>query len=124
LPSLVAAAAVFAFPAAQEGFGLAAMEALAAGVPVVTRDLPVFREVFGETVRYADAGDGSSADVAAGLAAGLVAALEQPTDAATRAVQEAGRALASGHHWDDVATAHLELYQRLMSEDLPVGSPG
>jgi glycosyltransferase-like protein len=124
LPGLVAAAAVFAFPSAQEGFGLAAMEALAAGVPVVTRDLPVFREVFGDTVRYAEAGDGSSADIAAGLAAGLVAALEQPADAAARAVQDAGRALAGGHPWDDVATAHLELYRRLISEGLPVGRPG
>ena len=44
----------------------------------------LFREVFGETVRYADAGDGSSADVAAGLAAGLVAALEQSADPGTR----------------------------------------
>jgi glycosyltransferase-like protein len=124
LPSLVAAAGVFAFPSAQEGFGLAAMEALAAGVPVVTRDLPVFREVFGETVRYADPGDGSSADVAAGLAAGLVAALEQPADAAAKTVREAGRELAAAHDWDDAATAHLELYRRLISEGLPVGTPG
>ena len=43
----VAGAAVFAFPSTKEGFGLAAMEALAAGVPVVVRDLPVLREVFG-----------------------------------------------------------------------------
>ena len=53
LPALVAAADVFAFPSTKEGFGLAAMEALAAGVPVVVRDLPVLREVFGDTVRYA-----------------------------------------------------------------------
>ena len=33
LPSLVAAASAFAFPSVKEGFGLAAMEALAAGVP-------------------------------------------------------------------------------------------
>ena len=53
----MAAADVFAFPSTKEGFGLAAMEALAAGVPVVVRDLPVLREVFGDAVRYAsDAG--------------------------------------------------------------------
>src|SRR3979411_3247445 len=53
LPSLVAAAAVFAFPSTKEGFGLAAMEALAAGVPLVTRDLPVLHEVFGGVARFA-----------------------------------------------------------------------
>ncbi|MCW2947900.1 MAG: glycosyl transferase family 1, partial [Actinoallomurus sp.] len=47
LPSLVAAADAFAFPSIKEGFGLAAMEALAAEVPLVVRDLPVLREVFG-----------------------------------------------------------------------------
>lgn len=46
LPALVAAADVLAFPSTKEGFGLAAMEPLAAGVPVVTRELPVLREVF------------------------------------------------------------------------------
>ena len=39
-----AAADVLAFPSVKEGFGLAALEAMAAGVPVVTSDLPVFRE--------------------------------------------------------------------------------
>ena len=39
LPSLVAAAAVFAFPSAREGFGLAAMEALAPLIVSLTHDL-------------------------------------------------------------------------------------
>ncbi|HET6952780.1 MAG TPA: MSMEG_0565 family glycosyltransferase, partial [Acidimicrobiales bacterium] len=70
LPALVATADAFAFPSAREGFGLAAMEALAAGVPVVARDLPVLREVFGGTVRY-------GADPP-GLAAALAAAVDRP----------------------------------------------
>jgi glycosyltransferase involved in cell wall biosynthesis len=53
LPSLVAAADAFAFPSLKEGFGLAAMEALAAGVPLVVRDLPVLREVFGGAAQFA-----------------------------------------------------------------------
>ncbi|MET7762836.1 AIR synthase related protein [Streptomyces sp. NPDC005393] len=52
LPSLLAAADAFAFPSVKEGFGLAAMEALAAGVPLVLRDLPVLREVFGPAARF------------------------------------------------------------------------
>ncbi|GAB2925167.1 MSMEG_0565 family glycosyltransferase [Rhodococcus aerolatus] len=94
LPSLVAAARVFAFPSVQEGFGLAALEALAAGVPVVCRDLPVLREVLGDTVDRA-------ADVPA-----LAAALAAPSVAPGR-----GRDLALGYTWDAAAAAHLALYR-------------
>ena len=98
LPTLVAAADVFAFPSVKEGFGLAAMEALAAGVPVVTRDLPVLREVFGTAATFATD--------PAGFAAGLLAEVEEQRRAA-------GRALARGHSWDAAAAAHLELYAGL-----------
>ncbi|MCZ2827620.1 MSMEG_0565 family glycosyltransferase [Modestobacter sp. VKM Ac-2986] len=98
LPALVAAADVFAFPSVKEGFGLAAMEALAAGVPVVTRDLPVLREVFGTAATFA-------ADPA-GLADGLLAEVGEQR-------RTAGRALAQGHSWDAAAAAHLELYASL-----------
>ena len=98
LPSLVAACDVFAFPSVKEGFGLAAMEALAAGRPVVTRDLPVLREVFGDTVSYA-------ADVDA-LAAELSTSLDVGRDPAP------GRRLAESLTWDAAARAHLEFYAR------------
>ncbi len=109
LPSLVAAADAFAFPSTREGFGLAAMEALAAGVPVVTRDLPVLREVFGDTVSYAiDAPElaGALADAVTGPSSRLLA----------------GRALAAGRSWDAAAAAHLQLYRRLRRA-CPTGSP-
>ncbi|MEU6641810.1 MSMEG_0565 family glycosyltransferase [Saccharomonospora sp. NPDC046836] len=101
LPSIVAAASVFAFPSTKEGFGLAAMEALAAGVPVVTRELPVLREVFGGAARFA-------ADPA-GFAAQLRAALDDPDS-----VREPGRALAAGYTWAKAADEHLALYRRLL----------
>ena len=40
---LFRAADVFAFPSVKEGFGLAALEALSAGLPLVASDLDVFR---------------------------------------------------------------------------------
>jgi glycosyltransferase-like protein len=101
LPTLVAAAGVFAFPSAKEGFGLAAMEALAAGVPLVVTDLPVFREIFTGVARFAD-------DVSE-LATQLSAGLTEP-DAGTR---EAGHALAARYTWSAAAYRHLTFYQRL-----------
>jgi glycosyltransferase-like protein len=101
LPALVAAAGVFAFPSTKEGFGLAAMEALAAGVPLVVTNLPVFREIFTGVTRFA--GD------PAGLAAQLRAGLTEPDTGS----QEAGRALATRYTWSAAAQHHLDFYQRL-----------
>jgi glycosyltransferase-like protein len=101
LAGLVAAAEVFAFPSTKEGFGLAAMEALAAGVPVVVRDLPVLREVFGSAVRYGT--DPPS------FAAAMLAAVESPEP--HRAA--AGRALAAAHTWKAAALRHLAFYRSI-----------
>jgi glycosyltransferase-like protein len=97
LPSLVAASSAFAFPSTKEGFGLAAMEALAAGRPVVTRDLPVLREVFGDTVRYATS--------PATFADALTEALDGVGDPVP------GRTLASSLTWEDSARRHLQFYE-------------
>jgi glycosyltransferase-like protein len=99
LPPLVAAAAAFAFPSVKEGFGLAAMEALAAGVPVVVRDLPVLREVFGTAARFATD--------APTFAATLTTALTRD-DPARRA---AGHDLAARHTWAEAARRHLTFYR-------------
>lgn len=96
LPALVAEASALGFVSTKEGFGLAAMEALAAGVPVVARDLPVLREVFGEVVSYA-AG-------VPGIAAELAAVLREPPPA------EAGERLASDFTWAAAARQHLAFY--------------
>jgi glycosyltransferase-like protein len=101
LPALVAAAGVFAFPSTKEGFGLAAMEALAAGVPLVVSNLPVFREIFTGVARFAD----DPAELATQLGAGLA---EPDVNA-----REAGRALAARYTWSAASQRHLEFYRSL-----------
>ena len=109
LPGLVAGAAVFAFPSTKEGFGLAAMEALAAGVPLVARDLPVLREVFAGAARFADGPEGFAREIG-----GVLDAADPELDPAHATV---GRALAAAHTWDAAASKHLELYRRGPSGD-------
>ena len=101
LPSLMRSAAVFAFPSTKEGFGLAAMEALAAGVPVVTRDLPVLREVFDGVARFASTPTEFADALRLALSAG-------PEDL------EAGLALARRYTWSAAAEAHREFYRSLV----------
>lgn len=48
VPDLLAQHDLFVFPSRWEGFGLAVIEAAAAGVPVLTADLPVLRELMNE----------------------------------------------------------------------------
>jgi glycosyltransferase-like protein len=98
VPPLMTHAEVFAFPSTKEGFGLAALEAMAARTPVVMRDLPVLREVFDGAAVFA-----SSAEE---LAAGLLAPASAPR-------LDAGVALARAHTWDAAAAAHLDVYERV-----------
>ncbi|MGK2937320.1 MAG: MSMEG_0565 family glycosyltransferase [Solirubrobacteraceae bacterium] len=91
LPALVATCDVFALLSTKEGFGMAAMEALAARRPVVLSDLPVFREVFGEAASFGD----------------LESALAAPPD------PEIGARLAAAHTWEGAARAHLKLYEAI-----------
>ncbi|MCI2415966.1 MSMEG_0565 family glycosyltransferase [Saccharopolyspora sp. K220] len=101
LPALVASSAAFAFPSTKEGFGLAAMEALAAGVPLVVRDLPVLREVFGSTAGFGDTPETLAAELGSALTT------ENP------ARRAAGRELAAQHTWHRAAERHIAFYHCL-----------
>lgn len=48
LASVLGRARALLFPSYAEGFGIPLVEALAAGIPVIANDLPVFREVAGD----------------------------------------------------------------------------
>jgi glycosyltransferase involved in cell wall biosynthesis len=65
LDAIYGAATVMLLASRGEGFGLPLVEAAQRGLPVIARDLPVFREVAGEHAHY------FSDDSAEGLAASL-----------------------------------------------------
>ncbi|MEO7272796.1 MAG: glycosyltransferase, partial [Vicinamibacterales bacterium] len=60
LIDLYRACDAFAYVSLAEGFGLPVLEALACGVPVVTSDIPVLREVAGDAALYCDPHDVSA----------------------------------------------------------------
>jgi glycosyltransferase involved in cell wall biosynthesis len=64
LPGLYAGAAAFVLPSLYEGFGLTALEALAAGVPVVVADRGALPEVCGDAAQLVDPTDAEAVAVA------------------------------------------------------------
>lgn len=60
LPVIYSLATVFTFVSYEEGFGLPVVEALASDIPCVVADVPVFRELFNDSVFYADPHDPAS----------------------------------------------------------------
>jgi glycosyltransferase involved in cell wall biosynthesis len=74
LRSVVAGAAALVLPSRDEGFGLPVLEAMAAGCPVVTTDIPVI----GELVRHGENGWLVRYNDASALAEGICAVLENP----------------------------------------------
>jgi glycosyltransferase involved in cell wall biosynthesis len=81
------------------------LEALACGVPVVTTDIPVLREVTGGLAEYVPVGD------IAALADALRRTLATEHDATTAAER---RAWAATFTWERCAAATVEAYRRAL----------
>jgi glycosyltransferase involved in cell wall biosynthesis len=96
------AATVFAFPSLYEGFGLAPLEAMACGTPVVASDLPALVEAVGDAAELVS--PDNVFDVARGLRAVL---LEEQR---RQVLAERGRAHAQRFHWDYTARSVLDVY--------------
>ena len=104
LPAWYAAADVLAFPSTKEGWGLAVLEAMSAGLPVVASDLPVFGE-------YLTSGRDAllvPVDDPAALATALATVLDDPALAAS--LREAALATAQRFTWARSAAEHQAIY--------------
>jgi glycogen synthase len=102
---------VACFPSLYEPFGIVALEAMAAGVPVVVSDAGGLREVVEHDVSGTRtyAGDPNS------LAWGITRVLQNPAHAKWMA-GNAGRRVEELFNWDRIATMTREVYERVWGE--------
>lgn len=103
------AADAFAFPSVKEGWGLAVLEAMAAGLPVVASDIPVFREYLtdGHSALLPPVGDVDA------LTHALDRMAHEP--ALRRRLAANGGEVAARFSWDAAARQHSELYRQTAS---------
>ena len=102
LASLLSQAVALVHPALHEGFGLTALEAMQAGVPVIAARSPGLAETCAQAALYVDPHD------AEGLADALARVAVDP--ALRSALAAAGRERAAAFSWRTSARAHIEAY--------------
>jgi len=101
------AATLFAFPSLYEGFGLAPLEAMACGTPVVASNVPALVEAVGDAAELVT--PDNLFDVARGLRSVLL------NDERRRELSENGLIRAQRFDWDDTARAVLDVYRESTS---------
>ena len=102
VPALLRQAAVVAYPALEEGFGLPALEALACGAPLVTTEGTAMAEMAEGSALLVPPGD------VAGLAAALGTALQEGRTTARRSL---GLAVAGRRTWEASVALHRHAYE-------------
>jgi glycosyltransferase-like protein len=116
IESLYRAADAFAFPSTKEGFGLAALEALASGLPVVASELDEFTTYLadGRTALLVPVGDSDALGAA-------LARLARSPETRSR-LRAAGLGVAAEHTWERAAVAHERVYRELLATLGTVGT--
>ena len=104
----------------KEGFGLAAMEALAAGVPLVVPATCPCCARCSATPLASPSGPTASPPPWPRRSTGAPA----PDGAPAAVLAAAGRSLAARHTWDAAAAAHLRLYRTLVPSPAGGSLPG
>jgi glycosyltransferase involved in cell wall biosynthesis len=105
MPALYRLASALIFPSIKEGFGLAVLEAMATGLPVVTSRIEPFTEYLGASdVAWCDPLSVRS------IADAMARVLTEPLCSQFVA---RGREVAARHGWPETARAHLAVYESL-----------
>ena len=117
VPEILRISDGYAQPSLWEGFGIAVVEALAAGVPVVCADVPGLRDVVGGAGRLVPSDDAPALARALHDVLGL-------SPAQKAVVVENGKRQAQNFSIDACADAHVRLYNELLSrKDKPAQVP-
>jgi glycosyltransferase involved in cell wall biosynthesis len=105
LPALYSAAAAFAFPSFEEGFGLPPLEAMACGTPVVCSAASALPEVVGDAALLVDPADASA----------IAVALRRVLDDASlrERLIESGLARVARLRWPPIAAATWQVYREV-----------
>lgn len=113
LHQLYRCADVAAFPSLYEPFGIVALEAMAAGVPVVVSDAGGLKEV----VLHDETGTTSFVGDQGSLAWAILKVLRDP-ERAKRLMEKAKARLHTDFDWGRIATQTIEVYDRVWNEFL------
>jgi glycosyltransferase involved in cell wall biosynthesis len=105
---VTAAAEVFVYPSLYEGFGFPVVQAMAAGVPVITSNVSSLPEVAGNAALLVD--PRSQSDLRAALARLLTSSELRGSLAA------AGRVRARDFRWETCAARSLEFFRQVVGK--------
>jgi glycosyltransferase involved in cell wall biosynthesis len=116
LPALLAECTVGLFPSYIEGFGLAVLEQLAAGLPVVAYDVPGPRQILqAESGRLlVPPGDIAGLSARASEIMGLSVSRYEELSARCRAISQSYR-------WNEIASCTIRQYRDILDS---LGQPG
>jgi glycosyltransferase involved in cell wall biosynthesis len=103
-------AEAFAFPTLYEGFGLAPLEAMACGAPVVASDLPSLVEAVGEAAELVS--PDNVFDIERGLREVLLNTERREW------LKDAGRLQAQRFHWESTAAQVLAIYREVAPKNI------